>query len=201
MNERSFAVLFGICLVGMATSFWQCWPVALEISDAPFVCPAVDPEYPTVNLPFDLREPNWAPNNYGSCVHATNIMLLRWQGRHNTAKWWRENHWGGEYSYTFEDKLKAAPIRYASTYDNEGDVTFLDWACETRRGCGITVMGGRHMVALVHLDDEWAAILDNNSITEFIWVPRDKLIAEWLDSGGWAVTPLYSPVPPLPTFP
>jgi len=26
------------------------------------------------------------------------------------------------------------------------------------------------MVALVHLDDKWAAILDNNNVEKFIWV-------------------------------
>jgi len=33
------------------------------------------------------------------------------------------------------------------------------------------------MVTLVHLDDQWAAILDNNNVSKFIWVPRTALIA------------------------
>jgi len=77
-------------------------------------------------------------------------------------------------------------------------VRFLEWACRTRRGCGITVMGGAHMVALVHLDDKWAAILDNNNVEKFLWVPRETLIAEWKASYGWAVTPIYTPAAPLP---
>ena len=90
----------------------------------------------------------------------------------------------------------AAGIRYA--YVTNGDVRFLEWACRTRRGCGITVLGGAHMVALVHLDDKWAAILDNNNVERFIWVPRETLIAEWKASYGWAVTPIYTPTAPLP---
>ncbi len=55
-----------------------------------------------------------------------------------------------------------------------------------------------HMVALVHLDAKWAAILDNNNVSKFIWVPRETLIAEWKASYGWAVTPIYTPAAPLP---
>jgi hypothetical protein len=79
-----------------------------------------------------------------------------------------------------------------------GDVAFLEWACRTRRGCGIAVKGGKHMVALVHLDSQWAAILDNNNVSKFIWVPRKTLLAEWHASHGWAVVPIYSPSAPVP---
>ena len=66
------------------------------------------------------------------------------------------------------------------------------------RGRGITVMGGAHMVALVYLDDKWAALLDNNAVEKYVWVPRETLIAEWKASYGWAVTPIYTPAAPLP---
>ena len=89
-----------------------------------------------------------------------------------------------------------ANIRYA--YVTNGDVKFLEWACRTRRGCGITIMGGGHMVALVYLDDKWAALLDDNAVEHYIWVPRETLIAEWKASNGWAVTPIYTPAAPLP---
>ena len=92
--------------------------------------------------------------------------------------------------------MDANGIRYA--YVTNGDVNFLEWACSTRRGCGIIVRGGVHMVALVHLDSEWACLLDNNSVSKFIWVPRETLIAEWKASYGWAVTPVYTPAAPLP---
>ena len=54
------------------------------------------------------------------------------------------------------------------------------------------------MVALVHLDTKWAALLDNNDVSKFIWVPRETLIAEWKASYGWAVVPVYTPAAPLP---
>ena len=109
---------------------------------------------------------------------------------------WKETYSGGEWPETFEAKIEKAGMRWAATYD--GDVSFLEWACSTRRGCSVTVLGGRHMVTLVHLDEEWACILDNNYTAEFIWAPRDEFIAEWQSSYGWAVTPVYTPAAPAP---
>lgn len=154
-------------------------------------------ERPTVNLPLALRQSNWIGNQReGSCVHATMISLLRWQGRYNTADYWRRTYGNGEEPDDLAAKLDREKVRYA--YVTNGDVKFLEWACRTRRGCGITVMGGAHMVALVHLDSQWAAILNNNNVSRFIWVPRATLIAEWKASYGWAVTPVYTPAAPLP---
>ena len=159
--------------------------------------PAAETEYPTINLPVSLRQPNWIGNrNEGSCVHATMISLLRWQGRHNTADYWRRNYGNGEWPEDLAAKFNREGLRYA--YVTNGDVGFLDWACSTRRGCGVTVMGGRHMVALVHFDNEWAGILDNNDTDAITWVPRDTFVSEWQNSNGWAVTPVYNPAPPLP---
>ena len=159
----------------------------------PIQANAPNDERPTVNLPLKLRQSNWGG---GSCVHANMVSLFRWQGRYNTANYWRSRYSGGEYPGELARKLNANDIRYA--YVTNGDVAFLEWACSTRRGCGITVQGGKHMVTLVHLDDEWAAILDNNSVSKFQWIPRETLIAEWKASKGWAVTVIYTPAAPLP---
>jgi len=40
--------------------------------------------------------------------------------------------------------------------------------------------------------------LDNNDINKITWVPRDTFVTEWQNSNGWAVTPVYTPAPPLP---
>lgn len=154
-------------------------------------------ERPTVNLPAAARQSNWrGVYRQGSCVHATMISLFRWQNRDKTADYWRQTYSDGETPGGLAAKFDRANIRYAYTIN--GDVDFLTWACRTRRGCGITVLGGAHMVALVYLDNNWAAILDNNDVSTFHWVPRARLIAEWKASNGWAVVPVYSPTPPLP---
>lgn len=166
--------------------------------------PVAKQEFPTVNLPLSLRQQNWLGNKReGSCVHATMVMLFRWQGRYAMANHWRQTYGNGESAdatWDARDNLAAKfdreGVRYA--YTIAGDVEFLEWACDTRRGCGVTVMGGKHMVALVHFDKEWAGILDNNDIKKITWVPRDTFVAEWLNSNGWAVTPVYDPAPPLP---
>jgi hypothetical protein len=57
------------------------------------------------------------------------------------------------------------------------------------------------MIALVHLDDKWAGLLDDNSTDHYIWVPRERFLAEWKASNSWAVTPIYAPAAPLPPSP
>jgi hypothetical protein len=154
-------------------------------------------ERPAVNIPFALRESNWIGNQgNGSCVHATMVSLFRWQARFKTADYWRRTYGDGEFPEDLAAKFDHEGIRYA--YVTNGDVCFLEWSIRTRRGCGITVMVGAHFVALVHLDDNWAAILDNNNVSKFKWIPRATLIAEWKASHGWAVTPIYTPAAPLP---
>jgi hypothetical protein len=159
--------------------------------------PVVNKERPIVNIPEALRQENWVGNKReGSCVHATMISLMRWQGRYNTANSWRRKYGNGEWPSGLATKFDREGVRYA--YTDKGDVAFIEWACRTRRGCGITVMGGAHMVALVHLDANWACLLDNNDVSKYKWVPRSALLAEWEASYGWAVTPVYTPAAPLP---
>lgn len=147
---------------------------------------------PWIDLPRELREWNWGG---GSCVHATLVMLLRWQGRFEEAEWWRRTFAGGEYANRLHSRLDAAGLRYA--YTVQGDDAFVEWAIATRRGAGVT-WGGNHMVCLVHLDDRDAGILDNNAIDRIKWQPRQAFLREWRRRGGWAVTPVYLPPPPDP---
>lgn len=158
---------------------------------------AATKERPTVNLPLSMRQKNWlGDRGEGSCVWASTISLLRWQGRYRTADWVRSNCGGGEWPDDHAGKLDRAGIRYA--YVTNGDVRFLEWCCRTRRGAGVTVMGGAHCVNLVYLDDRWACLLDNNDVQHYRWVPRETFLAEWQASYGWGFTVVYSPTPPLP---
>ena len=93
-------------------------------------------------------------------------------------------------------KFETENIEYAYTIDP--DVNFLEWSIATRRGCGITCMGGRHMVYLVDLTPTKAAIIDPNQTDRVIWVDRERLEAEWRASNSCAVTIVGSPAPPLP---
>lgn len=147
---------------------------------------------PVVDLPPELRTTNWGG---GSCVHASTVHLLQWQGHHELAKWWRETYSGGEYSTRLHERLNQAQLQYA--YTVEGDVAFLEWALRTRRGAGITYFPN-HAVNLVHLDQERAGLLDNNRVEQIIWIDRQEFLSRWRAYGGWAWTLVYNPPPPLP---
>ena len=191
--------LFVIALLLAAVA--GCDGIELRLDNEPVddhPAPSTPIEYPTVNLPVALRQANWRGNEgEGSCVHASMISLLRWQGRHAMADYWRRTYGNGEWAAGLADKLDREGVRFAYTV-GRNDVGFLEWACSTRRGCGVTVLGGRHMICLVHLDEKWAGILDNNDPRQIKWVSRKTFLAEWFNSNSWATTPVYSPAPPLP---
>jgi hypothetical protein len=157
-------------------------------------------EYPIVNLPYPLRQKNWSGSlGQGSCVHASMVTLFRWYGRFDLAEWWRKNHGNGETQSGLSQKLTEKGIYFAET--TSGDVKFLEWCVRTRRGAGIVWSNGAHMLNLVDLNDRYASILDNNRIDVIQKVPRDKFVAEWRRSGGWAVTPVIGhPASPLPVL-
>lgn len=159
--------------------------------------PVTPIEYPTVNLPVALRQANWrGSQGEGSCVHASLVSLLRWQGCYTMANHWRRTYGNGEGPRGLAAKMDREGVRFAYTAGHN-DVRFLEWACQTRRGCGVTVLGGQHMVCLVHFDKKWAGILDNNDPRRITWVPRRTFLAEWLNSNSWAITPVYAPASPL----
>ncbi len=194
MKRITLALLVLTC-VGCSQDYYE-WP-----SDTPDTKPTpiyrVNQERPRVNPPAAIRQENWVSNGSGSCVHASIITLFRWQGRYQMADHWRKTYGSGETADDLAAKFDREGIRYAYTY-GEDDVEFLEWACSTRRGCGVTVQGGVHMVDLVHLDDKWAAILDDNVPDHYTWVPRERFLSEWKSSNSWAVTICYSPAAPLP---
>jgi hypothetical protein len=152
-------------------------------------------ERPTVNLPYSLRQTNWVDprTRSGSCWHASLKSVMNWQHQYKLRDWWP--YQGGEYADRGHRRLDAAGVKYAAT--TAGDERLLQWMLDTRRGAVITYWPA-HAVTLVHLDDQWAGILDNNRTSSVIWVPRREFIPNWRRYGGWATTPVYSPAPPLP---
>lgn len=150
------------------------------------------PEVPVVNVPVGDRCQNYAG---GSCVHASTVMMLRWQERYSIADDWRKKYSGGEYMKDYIDKLSDNKLAYA--YTTSGDMGFIEWCIRTRRGANIVWMGGRHMLCLVDLLPDKAGVLDNNQTDEIKWIDRKRFESEWLESGGFALTLLYSPAAPL----
>jgi hypothetical protein len=150
-----------------------------------------------LDIPLAYRRKNWTGNRgQGSCVHAAFVHLLHWQGQHDMAEWWAAHHANGETADSMATKLEATGLRFAET--RSGDEAFLEWAIRTRRGAGVVVQNGAHMVNLVGLTRQTAQILDSNSPDQIQQRPRDEFVREWKESGGWAVTPVFPPLPPDP---
>ena len=149
------------------------------------------PEHPVVNLPPAARCRNYAG---GSCVIASTISLLRWQGLDELAKRFRRLYSGGQSADSLHAKLDAHALRYA--YTTRGDVRFLEWAIRTRRGAGITFYP-MHFVNLVDLTPTHAVLLDNNRTEHYITLPRHEFEQRWRAYGGWATTVVYAPAPPV----
>ncbi len=151
-----------------------------------------------MDIPPALRQSNWGG---GSCVHASTVSLLRWQGQDEMADWWREQYRGGEYLGRLVRRMEAAGLRYA--YTSEGDVGFLEWCIRTGRGAGIFYKPN-HAINLVGLDDQYAYLLDNNYTSyperngHWERVERDTFLRRWRGYGGVAWTLVYYPPPPLP---
>lgn len=168
-----------------------------DFSQGFFVQPAANKERPVINPPAKDRQKNWLGNKReGSCVWASTITLLRWQGRYNTAYYIRNKYENGEWPDDWARKMESEGLRYA--FVTNGDVKFLEWACRTRRGAAVTIMGGAHMVNLVHLDSNSACLLDNNNPVRYRWVSRAAFLAEWKASHGWGLSVVYTPAAPLP---
>lgn len=177
-------------------------PVAPIRLDTPWLDPSVaigafsDVQ---MDLPPDLRTRNWGG---GSCVHASTVNLLYWQGQEEMAEWWRKTYIGGEYANRLIQRLESAGLRYA--YTTKGDFEFLKWCCRTRRGAGIFYKPS-HSINCVGIDQQYVYLLDNNATQypeqrgHYERVPVQQFVSEWKNRyGGFAWTLVYNPPPPNP---
>lgn len=160
-----------------------------------------EPEVPVVNLPTNLHERNWVDaRGSGSCVHASTLFIMKWQGQYKLAEQWKKTHAGGETANSIMLAYEKYNLPYTCTLD--GDPLFLVWATKSRRGAivwwkpyhccafvGISVVDGR----------EYAIISDNNRPGTFEKTPLDEFIRKWRGYGGFACTLLLdAPHSPLP---
>ena len=145
-----------------------------------------------VDVPPEWRQRNWSDPT-GSCVHATTISLLRWQGLYQEAAEWKRRYGGGESAGPHTRKMKDMGLKYVVTTDS--DVRLLEWALATRRGCGVTWPPG-HCVALVGKEHGQAVILDNNRVGDYRRVPWSDFLSTWRRAGGWAFAITNGKVPP-----
>lgn len=208
----------------------------------PFVvtsAPVKDGVRITADLPSSQHHRNvGGSDGFGLCVYTSAWHAALWQSVSDLYGFrdWMTRRPGGSYPQKFEATLNAyckergipAPAYVQHT---GGDVEFLELALKTGRIVCVTYCGvdgpGRygnevigHMVNLVHLDKDRAAILDNNFPGTWLWMTRADFIARWKGvkadgtaylgsdgfrrfpiGGGWAIVLLGSPPAPYPDAP
>lgn len=173
------------------------------------------------DLPADLQRKNSTSKNQGCCVWTSIHHAAHWQNvpAYQEAPKWIQEHQiaGGAYPGAVQKYLpqmaKDRGVKEAPVFLNyEGsDLELLRLACKTGRMPGVTYSfspTGRygaskiaHMVSLVHADEKWFAILDNNYIGEsqIEWLTPEEFKKTWIGSGsGWTVILLNPPHPPVP---
>jgi len=152
-------------------------------------------EVPVANLPGSMHVRNWTDRaGSGSCVHASTLFILNWQGEYEAANRWRKKYAGGETAQSITNYYKANNMPFACTLN--GDPAFLVWASQNRRGA-IVWWKPYHCCAFVGISvidgKEYAIIQDNNRPGTFEKTPLKEFIEKWRGYGGFACTLLLSP--------
>jgi len=173
----------------------------------------------------------------GLCVYTSFWHSALWQSVRDVYGFrdWMAKRPGGSYPQKFDSTLsafcKATKVKVPPYLQHTGgDESVLDLAMKTGRAVGVTYCGCDpnygpntvigHMVSLVYLDSDWAAILDNNFVGQWLVMPRAEFLARWKGvktdgtpymgsdgirklpiGGGWAIILLDSPPAPYPTDP
>jgi hypothetical protein len=169
------------------------------------------------DLPGPLHRANTASKGLGNCVFTSIHHAALWQNvpaLEEFPKWLiQKGIPGGGYPSKVAKlipqicKDRSLPVPDYLQVEG-GDLTLLQAALKSGRMASVTYSfsptgryGGRrisHMVNLVHLDDQYAVILDNNypGASKYEWLS----VAEFKKTyaPGWAVILLSPPPPPAP---
>ena len=167
-----------------------------------------------IDLPPRYRQPNAeGTDGAGCCVFASLQMAARWMGIEELADLfeWIQTQKGGGWPERVEKVLKERAPHLSFIQYEGADVAILDAAMATGRPVCLTYGYGEfykkrgmakisHMVLLVHLDRNKAAILDNNDVENVTWMTREELIkrAKYPSGNLWAVVLIGTPPPPIP---
>jgi hypothetical protein len=172
------------------------------------------------DLPGSLHCKNIASRGEGCCTQTSVNHSARWQ---NVPALWDFHVWvrekglpGGGTPQRMAERIPACakdrgyPTPDFIQVDGSNDLEILKLACRSGRMPGVTYSysptgryGGQriaHMVSLVHADDNWFCVLDNNfpGDSNYEWLTPQEFLKTWAPGGrGWAVI-LLAPSPPMP---
>lgn len=153
-------------------------------------------EVPPVDLPGALRQANYGG---GSCMHASLISVLRWQGRDDLAERWRRSYSGAAGVWDLAEIAEWLDLDYAWT--TRGDAAFLEWCSHTRRGAAIHYKPGHAVTFFGFVSRngvEFAVICDNNHPGRLEWIEKRRFIESWRGYGGFALSIVGTPGNPRP---
>ncbi|HYV40107.1 MAG TPA: hypothetical protein VE988_30755 [Gemmataceae bacterium] len=164
-----------------------------------------------IDFPLSLRKENvGGRDGAGLCVFTSIMHSARWQKEtplEDFQTLMRKELGGG-----WPEKVDKMIGKYAGGVDYfqyEGrDLLVLQMALQSGRLPSVTYSGRdphykgsvSHMVNLVHLDEQWACILDNNFIgaDQLVWMTPKEFVDRWGGKGsGWTVILLKEP-PDIP---
>lgn len=148
----------------------------------------------------------------GLCVFTSIEYAARWQNEERLKDFqekMRREPGGG-----YPQKVDAMIAKYSPgvqyIQDTSGNLEILRAAIKSGRMPGVTYGGSdphysgyvAHMVSLVHLDNEWAVISDNNfpQDNQHVWMSVAEFERRWKagGGGGWSVILLSPGPPPIP---
>lgn len=173
------------------------------------------------DLPTQFHTQNTSSWGAGLCVFTSIHHSAIWQGVPalvDFPKWIREKSIpGGGHPSKVADlipriaKERGYPVPDYLQVQNT-DLEILKLACRTGRMPAVTYgrsptgrYGGggiSHMVSLVHADDRWFVVLDNNYVKPsgqaFEWMSPEQFLKVSYGNPGWSVILLAPPPPPPP---
>lgn len=172
-----------------------------------------------VDLPEDLHRRNTSSRGQGCCVFTSLHMASLWQNipqLHEFPKWLQAKGLpGGGYPGNVTDRIAAickerGMAQPAYFHVTNGDLEILKAACKSGRMPAVTYYtsptgrygGGRisHMVSLVHADDAFFCVLDNNyiGVKQYEWMTPQEFARTHGGKSGWSVILLDPGPPPVP---
>jgi hypothetical protein len=176
-----------------------------------------------VDLPGSLHMQNTGGSDgAGLCVFTSISHAARWQHVELLENFrdWMKRYPGGSWPEKTAQKIKqiakekgVPEPQYVQVEGGREVLDVIRAALKSGRMPGVTYSysptgryGGRkiaHMVNIVHLDDRYAAILDNNYITPaenaYEWISVDDFLRTFTGGrSGWTIILLDTGPPPLP---
>lgn len=190
-----------------------------EVDRGAFVAKSPDEAGPggqfvAVDFPMEFCKHNVTSKGQGCCVFRSTDWMAHYltvPQLYDLPEWLQKNGLaGGGYPGNWTERVnkisaeRGLPVPEHIQLEGSKDTTVMELALKTGRPIGVDYDGhdgvfysGRiaHMLCLVYLSGDNAAIRDNNNPTKILWMSRADFLQRW---GGWAVILLSSRPPPPP---